>query len=101
MNFFVIGDEDTVLGFSLVGVQGRAVSSLLEAREGFKAAVSTPDVGIIIITERIARQIREDVDRYVYETTIPLIIEIPDRKGPVPGVKTIPELIKEAVGIKV
>lgn len=101
MKFFVIGDEDTVLGFRLVGVQGRAVKTALESREALKVATSTPDVGIIIITERIAQHIREDVDKYIYETTTPLVIEIPDREGPLPERKTVPELIREAVGIRV
>ncbi len=101
MNFYCIGDEDTVLGFRLAGVEGRVAETIAESREALKVATSTPDVGIIIITERIARQIIEDVDRYVYGTDFPLIIEIPDRAGPLPGRKPVSELVKQAVGVKV
>lgn len=101
MRFFVIGDKDTVLGFKLVGVEGRIVTNAFEAREALKVAASTEDVGIIVITERTAHWIRDDVDEYVYETATPLVIEIPDRKGALEDRKTISDLVKEAVGIKI
>jgi len=101
MNFFCIGDEDTVLGFRLAGVEGRVAETITESREALKVATSMSDVGIIIITERVAQQIRTDVDKYVYGTDFPLIIEIPDRAGPLPERKPIPELVKQAVGVKI
>ena len=36
MEYYVIGDEDTVLGFSLVGLSGSAVSSESEARSAWE-----------------------------------------------------------------
>lgn len=101
MKFFVIGDRDTILGFKLAGVEGRAVTGAFEAREALKVATSTEGVGIIIITERIADLIREEVDKYIYGTTVPLVIEIPDRQGSLEGKKSISELVKEAVGMKI
>ncbi len=89
------------MGFRLVGVEGRVARSLPETRQAFQAAVSTPDVGIIIITERLARDIREQVDRYIYENEFPLVVEIPDRHGPLPGRKSISEMINDAVGLRV
>jgi V/A-type H+/Na+-transporting ATPase subunit F len=101
MNFFVIGDEDTVLGFKLVGVQGRVAANAFEAREALKVAASTEGIGIIIITERVASWIRKEVDEYVYKAAVPLVMEIPDRKGPLKTRKTVSDLVREAVGIKI
>lgn len=101
MKYFVIGDEDTVTGFSLVGVSGRVANNKMEARESFFVAVAMEDIGIIVITERIANQIRKDVDKYIYETSFPLVLEIPDRNGPLPDRKSIPEMVNAAVGIRV
>ncbi len=101
MKFFVIGDEDTVLGFKLVGVEGRIVKTISESKEAFKIATATPEVGIIIITEKIAGQIKAEVEKYIYEINLPLVIEIPDWEGPLPGRKSIAELVKSAVGIKI
>jgi V/A-type H+-transporting ATPase subunit F len=99
MKFYVIGDQDTLLGFQLVGLEGEEVHSAEEAREALQRAFQIEDLGIIIITERIAATIRNLVDQYVYKKTFPLIIEIPDREGPVEGRQSIRELIRAAVGV--
>jgi len=99
LRFLTIGDEDTVLGFSLAGVEGKVVSGPDEAREALREALSDPDIGIIIISERIAWEIREEVDRYIYTLSFPLIIEVPDRKGPVEWRKSIREMVRAAVGV--
>jgi V/A-type H+-transporting ATPase subunit F len=57
MKYFMIGDEDAVLGFGMVGVQGRTVHSPTEAEAAFQDALGDHDVGIVIITERIAELI--------------------------------------------
>ena len=101
MNLFCIGDENTVLGFGLVGVEGRVVKTERQAREAFKVATSTPDVGIIIITERIAERLREEVNKSIYELNFPLVIEIPDMQGPLPERKSILQLVRTAVGVRI
>jgi len=100
LKFFVIGDEDTVLGFNLVGSEGLIVHDTGEARRALEEAVEQKDVGIIIITERIAAWIRPEVRAQFYTKTIPLIVEIPDRLGPVEGRVSIKEVIQTAVGIR-
>lgn len=101
MKYFVIGDEDMVLGFRLVGVEGRSVGNVMEAREVFKVATSTEGVGIIIISEKVADMVREDVNKYVYGTGFPLVIEVPDRTGSIRGRKSMKDIVKESVGISV
>ncbi len=99
MKFFVIGDADTVLGFSLAGVDGEIVNSPEETSEALKRAFTQEDLGVIEITERAAQNVRQQVDQYIYKTTFPLIIEIPDREGPLPGRGSVRDLIRAAVGI--
>lgn len=98
MKFFVIGDKDTVLGFRLAGVHGEVVDSADAARASLKKAFEQQDIGIVIIPERIAQSIRYDVDQYMYKTTFPLIIEVPDREGPLEAA-SIRDVIRSAVGI--
>lgn len=100
MRYYVIGDEDTVLGFGMVGVDGRAVSSAGEAEAAFDEAISGGEVGILVITERAASLIRARVDRLLFSEDFPLIIEIPDRRGRVPGRQGIKETVNAAIGIK-
>ncbi len=100
MKYYIIGDEDTVLGFGMVGVQGKAVENQEDAEAAFKYALEDKEVGIIIITERIAQLIRTAVDRYLFRERFPLIVEIPDRTGPVVGRMGIREMVNAAIGIK-
>ncbi|HNR67967.1 MAG TPA: V-type ATP synthase subunit F [bacterium] len=100
MKYFVIGDEDTVLGFGLVGVKGHAVKNESEANNTLQEALKDKQIGIIIITERVAEWIRQFVDSYLFSTTFPLIVEIPDRSGPMEGRPGIRQMVNEAIGVK-
>jgi V/A-type H+-transporting ATPase subunit F len=100
MKYFIIGDEDAVLGFGLVGVEGRTVRSPQEAQDAFSGALEDKEVGIVLITERVAELIRPQVDRYVFTRNFPLIVEIPDRQGPLAGKPGIREMVNKAIGIK-
>ena len=61
MKYYVIGDEDTVLGFGMVGVRGTVVHDRVSAEEAFRQAIAERDIGILIITEKIADHIRSAV----------------------------------------
>lgn len=100
MRYFIIGDEDAVLGFGLVGVEGTAATSVAQAQEAFSTAMENSDIGIIIITERVADLIRPQVDRFIFTRSFPLIVEIPDRQGPLAGKPGIREMVNQAIGIK-
>jgi V/A-type H+/Na+-transporting ATPase subunit F len=100
MKYYVIGDEDAVLGFGMVGVQGRCVHNTDETAQAFKNALSDHEVGIILITERIAELIRPEVDRYVFTENFPLIVEIPDWEGKLSSRPPIREMVNSAIGIK-
>ena len=100
MKYIVIGDEDTVLGFGLVGVKGFAVENETDAENSFKEALKDDEIGIIIITERIAELIRPLVDTYLFTYNFPLIVEIQDRRGRMEGKPGIRQLVNEAIGVK-
>ena len=100
MRYFIIGDEDAVLGFGLVGVAGTVATGVAQAQEAFSSAMEQSDIGIIIITERVADLIRPQVDRFIFTRNFPLIVEIPDRQGPLAGKPGIREMVNQAIGIK-
>jgi V/A-type H+-transporting ATPase subunit F len=98
VGYFVIGDDETVTGFRLAGVEGRAARTPPETREALKVAAATEGVSIIVITERLAAEVKPELRGY-YATGSPLIIHIPDRGGPSAERKSIREMIKVAVGV--
>jgi len=100
MKFFCVADEDTVRGFRLAGVDGQAVATAGEADQAIRRAAQRPDLGILILTDAVAADVRELVDDVRMNRDRPLIVEVPGPQGPMPGRKTLRQLVQEAVGIR-
>jgi len=101
VKFYCIADEDTVRGFRLAGVEGRAVADPKQAAEALDEAFKRSDVGIVILTDAVAAGIRSHVDGYRGGSARPLIVEIPGPKGPLPGRKTLRQFVQEAIGMRI
>ncbi|MGI6447007.1 MAG: V-type ATP synthase subunit F [Methanobrevibacter boviskoreani] len=77
----VIGDLDTVTGFRLGGVrEGRIVNTKEEAEQALDELIEN-NFSIIIITDKIADEIREHIRKTLGSEIVPMIIEIPDKNG--------------------
>ena len=101
MDFYVIADEDTVVGFRYAGVDGIIVDSAEEAgRELDRLAAENAEL-IVIMTERFANMLREQVNAIRYEGELPLVVEIPGPEGPDPNAPSLTKMIREAVGIRI
>ena len=98
--YYVIADEDIVLGFRTAGIMGQAVSNREEALEALKLA-QRKSVGVVIITEEVSDWISAEVEQIRFGEALPLIVEIPGMNGPLPGRKSLPDMIREALGIRV
>ena len=98
--YLVIADEDTVLGFKCAGVPGIVATSRPEALRALQEARERK-VGIIILTEEVALMARAEVDEVRFSKTLPMVVEIPGPRGPIPGKRGLSQVIRETVGIKV
>mmetsp|Transcript_28872 Transcript_28872/g.42786 ORF Transcript_28872/g.42786 Transcript_28872/m.42786 type:complete len:115 (+) Transcript_28872:83-427(+) len=87
----VMGDEDTVTGFLLAGaghrdarsanyliVDGKTKTSAIVDK--FKELTSRDDVGILLINQNVAEEIREVLN--LYDQMYPTILEIPSKDHP-------------------
>jgi V/A-type H+-transporting ATPase subunit F len=101
VKFFCIGDEDSARGFRLAGIEGRAVSGPEEAAAALQDAVGRSDLGVVIITDAVAADIRSQVDAVRLSCERPLVVEVPGPQGPIAGRKTLRQLVQEAVGIRI
>ena len=99
--YYVIADEDTVLGFRYAGVSGETVTSAEDAQQAFQQALAERRARILILTDVIAETIRDQVNAARTGGAWPLVVEIPGPTGPMPGRRTLLELIQEAVGVRV
>jgi V/A-type H+-transporting ATPase subunit F len=101
MKFYAIGDRQTILGFRLVGIAGTEVTGRDDALEALNEAINMSGIGIILITETVAGQIRDEVDARLYGMGFPLVLEIPDSKGPSPDRPPIEDIVRKAIGISI
>ena len=101
MKIFLIGDEATVLGYSLAGVHGVMVRSPKEAGDALKTATQDPDMGIILITQRIASEIQSLVEEAKLKMATPIVLDFQDRKGPLADKESALDIVQRLIGIKV
>jgi vacuolar-type H+-ATPase subunit F/Vma7 len=97
---FVIGDNNMITGFRLVGVEGVEVTSVDMARQALREALERSDVALILISQQFSEQMRSDIDKIRIERVTPLIIEIPGSIGPTSTLK-MSELVSKTLGIKI
>jgi V/A-type H+/Na+-transporting ATPase subunit F len=101
MKVLVIGHPDAVLGFSLAGVHGQAVTTAEEANAALDSALaSASDNGIILVTQDVAKLIQSRVEDLKLHSTVPLVVEIPSPEGVSPDAPTLSEVVLRAIGIK-
>jgi len=102
MQIAVIADQDTAIGFKLAGVGLiYPVTSIEEARRALERLSKRDDIGTIIITERLADNLR-DLIKELYKKTSLIIVEIPDKYGPIEReVDPIRELIRTTLGVEI
>ncbi|MGI6460234.1 MAG: V-type ATP synthase subunit F [Candidatus Hydrogenedentales bacterium] len=96
---FVIGDDQTVLGFRLVGVEGRVASGRDQMLAALNEALGRREIGLIVVSERLAGEIRDEIDARLSDAGFPLILEVPDAQGPLPGQPGLAEIVRKAVGV--
>jgi len=77
MRLFVIGHEDAVLGFSLVGVEGFSTGDPVAALDKLGEIVARGDVGIVLITPGLAGRLEEQLRRLESDTLVPIVLQIP------------------------
>ncbi len=100
MKVLVIGHPEAVLGFSLAGVAGQAVTTAEEANQALDHALGVKDIGIILVTQDIARLIQARMDQLKLHSTVPLVVEILSPEGVQQGEPTLSEIVLRAIGIK-
>ena len=101
MKFFLISDNiDTQIGLRLVGVKGVVVHEKEEILSALKKAKAMKDVGIILMTEKIANVVPEAVYELRTSKSLPLLAIIPDRHGTTRPKDFITRYVKEAIGVK-
>jgi len=102
MKMFLISDNvDTKTGMRLAGIAGVVVHGRDEVISALKKALENKDIGIILITEKLAELIPDEITGIKLTYGTPLLVEIPDRHGPKKSIDAIKGYIREAIGLKI
>ena len=100
MKILVIGHPDAVLGFSLAGVSGQAVTTAEEAGQALDHALAARDIGIVLVTQDVAGMVQARMEHLKLRSTIPLVVEIPSPDGVPEDQPSLSEIVLKAIGIK-
>jgi len=101
MKILVIGHPEAVLGYSLVGVDGKAVTTTEETDQALDAAMNDRSLGIILVTGDVAERIRPKSDELQLHSTVPLVVEIPAPERVQPPQRSLNEIVFRAIGVKI
>ena len=101
MKLSAICDSDTAVGLRLAGIHEVFIPDN-NSQKIFDEITKRNDIGIIFITEKIAQSITKNLRDFRLMHDIPIVVEIPDKKGRVGDhVDFVSHLVKKAVGIDV
>lgn len=105
MRIASITDPETAVGLRLAGMkETREVSEIGEGEKVFDNLIKNREVGVIIINEKVAQEMRQRLNKFSEEKkgVTPVIVEVPDRTGPIPEtVETTRRLVRRAVGVEI
>jgi V/A-type H+-transporting ATPase subunit F len=102
MKIVAMGDTNTVTGMQLTGIKDtRIVETTEQVAQTLREFSQREDVGVILITERLAVQVQDQITRIQEEKPYPIIVEIPDKEGKLEmETSTLRELVRRAVGVE-
>ena len=101
MKLAALCDKDTAVGLRLSGIQEIYISEDNEVKL-WNQISERDDIGIVFINEKIAEDLGKDLKEYRLRNNVPIIIEIPDKKGRRKDhVDFVSHLIKKAVGVEI
>jgi vacuolar-type H+-ATPase subunit F/Vma7 len=100
MKYCIIGDENALLGFEMIGVEGYHVHNAKECAQAFDNALQDKEIAIILIVDNVAPWIREKIEKYIFTHDFPLICEIPGLDGRDPNRVSLRDLANQAIGVK-
>ena len=93
----VMGDRDSIMGFMALGFETRSVDNPETAKKELHR-MAKEDYAIIYMTEQLAAQIPDEINRYRKALT-PAIILIPGKEGSLGiGISQVKDIVERAVG---
>jgi len=102
LKMYLVSDNvDTMTGLRLAGVEGVVVHKEDEVRKVINEILNDPQIGILLITEKLGKLVPDVIDDIKLNYHTPLVVEIPDRHGTGRTKDSITKYVREAIGLKI
>jgi V/A-type H+-transporting ATPase subunit F len=84
----------------LAGIPGRLAHTREETAAALDEAAADTNVGVVLITEKLATKFNDLTEPMKGRRGRPLLIEIPDRHGSGRAKDSITRYVREAIGVR-
>jgi len=99
---FVLAEEELVIAFRMIGVDGTAAAGPDDALATFRRVTdASEECRMLIISEDIADMLGTELIEWQLSGRYPLIVEIPPLSGSLPGHVQLVDAVRQAIGIKI
>lgn len=99
---FAIAEEELIIAFKMIGVEGVAVTGLDDALSAFRETVAAQEsCRMLILTEDVADMLGSELINWQLTGRYPLIVEIPPLSGSSPDHVKLVDAVRQAIGIKI
>jgi len=95
MKIVALGDNETLTALRLAGL-----TQTYTTKDKFHECATDTEVGLILITEKLATELSTQITEIRQQKLFPIIVEIPDKRGPTEKEDRIGKIIKRAVGVE-
>ncbi len=95
MKIVAFGDKETLTALRLAGL-----TETYATKDKFHECTTDNEVGLILITEKLAAELSAQINEIRQQKLFPIIVEIPDKRGPQEKEDRIGRIIKRAVGVE-
>ena len=101
MKYMLVSDShDALTGMRLAGIEGVFVNGADEAEREINRCIDDEEIGIVLVTERLAESCAELINSVKLNRSRPLIVTVPRSKRSQVD-DNIMRYVREAIGIKI
>ena len=102
MRFYLISDNsDAMNGMRLAGIEGVVARNEKDMHEALAGIAAASDIGMVLVTEKIADTYESLLDDVRKNQTGPLLVTVPSTGGSAAGKDRITRYVREAIGVKI
>ncbi|MFA5105899.1 MAG: V-type ATP synthase subunit F [Candidatus Micrarchaeia archaeon] len=94
----IVGDSTFASGFRLAGIENCYIVEGAGIEEKVSSLLSDPSYGIVVVSDRAMEGFDWRLKKRIESAAKPVVVAIPDRRGPVEQSESLAKLIKRAIG---